>query len=378
MKKILLFARDPGGANAISPLDSKLRARGYEVLLYGKDAALAQYRNSGLTGRDLALEAPVVSVDAYRSFLQSVQPDFILTGTGSDDFAEKFFWQAAEQLKIPCFAILDHWFNYGIRFSPYKLVEQDRYEQDRRHPYLPTRILVMDEAVREAMLAEGFTPDRIRVAGQPHFDALREQAERFGPQTRHDYRQQYALTERDFLLAFISENITEPEKGDDLSKYYWGYTERSVFRNLMTALRPLADQGDRRVHVVVKPHPNETWDAYSELIAELAGGKLTASIDKAVHPVALCKAADLICGMSSMVLVEAVILGLQVLSVQIGLVREDPFILSRKGILSSILDPAELRQELAARLSGAKAATAEFPVPAGAAERIIGWMEEWL
>ena len=59
-------------------------------------------------------------------------------------------------MTIPSFAILDHWFNYGIRFSAYKLVEQELYEQDKQHPFLPNRILVMDDEVRAAMIQEGF------------------------------------------------------------------------------------------------------------------------------------------------------------------------------------------------------------------------------
>ena len=62
MKRILLFARDPGGANAIAPLVDKLKLRGYEPLLYGKDAALKQYRGNGLEGRDLAREVPAMGV----------------------------------------------------------------------------------------------------------------------------------------------------------------------------------------------------------------------------------------------------------------------------------------------------------------------------
>lgn len=39
MKKILLFSRDPGGANTIVPLVSELSKK-YSVMLFGKDKAL--------------------------------------------------------------------------------------------------------------------------------------------------------------------------------------------------------------------------------------------------------------------------------------------------------------------------------------------------
>ncbi len=377
MKKVLLFARDPGGANAVAPLAPELKLRGHEPLLYGKDAALKQYLAYGQVGLDLAAAAPEMSVESYAIFLHRLTPDFLITATGSDDFAEKLLWQAAERLGIPCFAILDHWFNYGIRFSPYKLVEQDLYEQDKRHPFLPSRILVMDEEVRAAMIGEGFAAERILVSGQPHFDSLRRQAERFDAEEIRRYRTGLGLADSDFLIGFISENITEPEKGDDLTKYYWGYTERSVFGEVMDALQEATAATGRRVHVLVKPHPNEMIDAYSDLIVAKAGGFVSAGIDPAVHPVKLCKAVDLVCGMSSMVLVESVILGLPVLSAQIGLIRDNPFILDQKGVIRSVLDRRELQRKLTEVLTGVAVEAAKFSVPAGAAERIIRWMEEW-
>jgi hypothetical protein len=50
--------------------------------------------------------------------------------------------------------------------------------------------------------------------------------------------------------------------------------------------------------------------------------------------------------MSSMFLIESVILGKPVISVQIGLNNKNPFILNRRGIIKSILDEDSLFMEL--------------------------------
>ena len=78
-----------------------------------------------------------------------------------------------------------------------------------------------------------------------------------------------------------------------------------------------------------------------------------------------------------MVLVEAVILGLPVLSVQIGLRHDNPFILDKKGVVRSILQRRELQDKMTGYLTGRSMEPAKFSVPTGAAERIIKWMEEW-
>ena len=62
--KVLLFARDPGGANAVVPLAPILAERGHQVLLYGKDAALKQYLVYGQAGLDLAAAAPDILFSA--------------------------------------------------------------------------------------------------------------------------------------------------------------------------------------------------------------------------------------------------------------------------------------------------------------------------
>ena len=80
--KVLLFARDPGGANAVVPLAPILTERGHEVLLYGKDAALKQYLAYGQAGLDWAEAVPEMTVDSYAGFLQQLAPDFLITATG--------------------------------------------------------------------------------------------------------------------------------------------------------------------------------------------------------------------------------------------------------------------------------------------------------
>lgn len=58
------------------------------------------------------------------------------------------------------------------------------------------------------------------------------------------------------------------------------------------------------------------------------------------------KSADLICGMSSMFLLESIICGKPVLSIEIGLKRENPFVLDRIGSCKSILSEKELLENL--------------------------------
>src|SRR4030065_819068 len=101
--KILLFSRDPGGANTIFPLIDPLKESGFLISLYGKDFALNRYKQSGFEGKNIMDEISFITVESLISFLKANSPDFIITGTSENDFTEKYMWKAAEQLHIPCF-----------------------------------------------------------------------------------------------------------------------------------------------------------------------------------------------------------------------------------------------------------------------------------
>ena len=55
LKKVLLFARDPGGANVIAPIYERLEGT-YELLLYAKEFAVHSLQAAGLPVKDLQQE----------------------------------------------------------------------------------------------------------------------------------------------------------------------------------------------------------------------------------------------------------------------------------------------------------------------------------
>ncbi|MCI8918703.1 MAG: hypothetical protein HFH29_08040 [Eubacterium sp.] len=68
--------------------------------------------------------------------------------------------------------------------------------------------------------------------------------------------------------------------------------------------------------------------------------------DRDTDSFSVLKAADLVCGMSSMFLLEAVICEKPIMSIEIGLRQENPFILEAAGICKSILDENTLYNKL--------------------------------
>ena len=374
MKKILLCARDPGGANTIIPLVEKLSQK-YEVLLYGKDTALEKYKQYQLEGMDIVKEVKDIEKEEISRFLQVKKPDFIITGTSADDNTEKFLWNEGKKLGIPSFAILDQWVNYGIRFSKYGVSEMEMYWKDKTFPFLPTRIMVMDSYAKECMKQEGIPEEIITVSGQPYFDQFLKDMEQITDKTVERCKEQWSARKDEIVMVFASEPISKTYRIEEGEDGVWGYTERTIFQVFRNTLEKVARQKKQHVRVMVRPHPKEDRVWWEEQLtdAEYVSYGLDSTKDSKVT----IQGADVICGMSSMFLIESAMCQKPILSIQIGLKQENSFILEKKGVLKSILEEPVLEEALG------KVIERQYPIcnidiPQGADDRIISEMERWI
>lgn len=78
------------------------------------------------------------------------------------------------------------------------------------------------------------------------------------------------------------------------------------------------------------------------MVERYHGSGFTITVNNDVDSLELIAVSDLVCGMSSMFLLEAAIAGKQILSIQIGLKRDNPFVLDKTGLSKSVLSPNEL------------------------------------
>lgn len=367
-KKVLLFSRDPGGANTIIPLVSKLEQK-YEVLLFGKDIALQKYEQNQLSFQDIKKEYNNINIDSMKSFLKKYNPDFIITGTSADDNTEKYLWKAGEALDIPSFAILDQWVNYGIRFSKYSVSQAAEYQKNKIHSFMPTRILVMDKYAKREMLLEGIPEEKILVSGQPYFDCFIEQMEKINQDMVLKCKE-IIKSENNPVIVFVSEPIC---KTYGENRNYWGYTEETIFQEFHTALKKVTEQLHQKVKVLIRPHPKEELEEWNDRLENTK--YISYEIDKDLDGKVVIKMADIICGMSSMFLIESVLCNKNIISIQIGLKKENPFVLDRKGVIKSILSGEELERKMQYFLKGEKEQY-QWDVPDCAVEKVIQLMEE--
>ncbi|WP_130472751.1 hypothetical protein [Candidatus Magnetaquicoccus inordinatus] len=338
-KTILLFARDPGGANAIAPLVVPLRNRGFSVSLFGKDVALKTFDEAGLVAQDILRVISPITPESVMGLLHDNQPDFLFTGTSADDMAEKYLWQAARELGIPSFAILDQWINYGLRFSRHGVSELAAFHAHPILEFLPDKICVMDDFAKQEAIQEGLEADRIIVTGQPYFETVLKRAQSLIP----SFRRIHAVSGNTLLLVFASEPITTTYHETESGPHFWGYTELSILRSVLTALSQLPDLDT--LCLVIRPHPKEGRAHFDSLLNDISPS-FRVLVDSTSPSLDLICSSDLVIGMSSMFLLEASLVGQRILSVQIGLHRPDPFVLSRMGVTKSVTLEHDLFEKL--------------------------------
>ena len=373
-KRILVCSRDPGGTNAVVQLIGPLRALGYEVAVYGKDAAIPIYRKQGIECTGITEVLPVVTAESAAELSKKVSADMILTGTSSEDFTERCFWQAAERNGIPSFAVLDQWVNYALRFLPQGETAENHVPTNGSL-ILPSTLFIMDEFAKREMRDLGMEENRLVVTGQPFFDYVRESGDRYSAEDIRNLRRTLMGGKPGVLIVFASQPISKLYRENGLGEDYWGYTEKTILGNIAHCLDVLAESSDSAITLVVRLHPKE--DVVSQE-GERPGerGGIRWVFDRDTDSNLLLKASDLVIGMFSMVLLEAAILGKNFLSVQIGLKRENPLVFDRMGTVKSILTQAELALSLKRVLSSEAGAPPDLGIQFGATRRIIDYLTE--
>lgn len=323
--RILLFSCEPGGAEALTPVVRLLAATPhYSVILTGYGEGLKRFSLRGL---------PVTQIQPIRiepkNLVTLYQPDLVITSATSlpeRDMSEKNLWINARTAGVPSIAFLDQWQNYAVRFSGVTPEERLRY--------LPDVINCIDELGQTEMLQEGFPKDRLYPLGHPYLASLKEEASRID---REEIARKFGPTAQKIHL-FVSEAIKE---------YYGqqrGYDQYDALKIVLEYL----EKTDPKSRLLIKLHPKDQLDSYTQL---LEGSGLDVRIVRnELTPMECIILADKVYGMSSIMLIEALILGRPVVSIQPNLQGVDPFVLTRMGVIPRI-DCLENLSHLAAQNS---------------------------
>ena len=354
MKKILFYARDPGSVNVTIPIINKLKCQSdFNLIVFAKEYAVARFEREGI-GTEILL---INSVEDAISVLNKENPDIVITGSSLDDYTERYLWKASEYLKIPSYAIMDQWILLGIRFSKYDYRGIEEYRSTLTHDYFPRRILVMDDVAKKRLIEDNVPEGNIIVTGQPHFDEV---------------RRNYGLAEKKKKLSDVKTIVFASEpKIKDGEVTHLGYSERSIFENILETVVFLSNKYNFKYSIIIRPHPRENADSWSDILYNK-----DVFVDKETDSFTLMKNADLVCGMSSMFLVEAAICRVPIVSCLIGLKSESPFVFDQIGVYRSCRNREELSDQIKKTLIDGKPADLKVDFIENATDKTVKYIME--
>lgn len=341
--RTLAAATFAGGANVLLPVLRKLQLQPEVRLRVVAERQALQI----LSEQGIPVEEPPPAPKERDLFLRSLfrkeAPDTLLLGTSRGASIEKELLRIGQERGIPSLAVVDHWSHYKARFL----------EPGSRQLRLPTRIALMDTQALERAVADGLPRKILKVTGQPHLQylatALRDPAlQRHARKLRDTWLQD----EQGPLLLFCSELFSENR----------GYAQTDALEGLAEALdlleKDAPPRAPARPKLVVKLHPKESRAPFQAGPASRRRGFLLVEVE-AAWPCLL--AADVLVGMTSMMLLEGAIAGRPAISYQPAQGRAVPFIGTETGVVRAARTVKELAAHLSALMEAPPRASAQRP-----------------
>lgn len=312
-KRLLFFSCEPGGAEVLIPVIELLRKnRDYETVVLGYGYALERFSGKNISG----VEINPIEKDNFELFSR-FSPNLIFSSAASmpsKDMSEKFMWHNAKKMGIPTIAFLDQWQNYALRFSG--------SSKEEMLTYLPDYVNCINDIAKNEMIREGFPSDILVILGHPYLSSLKSE---YASLNSNNVREELNISDGQEVILFVSEAIYE-HYGNRR-----GYNQYEVIEGF---LRHMAEEYAGAA-ILLKLHPKDEIRKY--FYVQKRYEKLDLRVlSNEFSPVSCLKASDRVYGMTSLMLIEAYILGKPVVSLQPNLQVEDPLVLSRYGFIPRI------------------------------------------
>jgi len=283
MTSIVLIGNDHGGAVLLScMLDEMLKH--YDLRALASGPAYDLWKRSAITIED-------IGVNDLKARLKYLQPDLIVTGTSHYSELERSSWIAAQDLNIPSLAVIDAWVNFPERFtrlSDNTLIRPDAFTAIDQHTETQIRDLLGDQV-------------RSYVTGHPHLEGI---------VIRHHNRSQKPRGNTPPKVMFFSNPV-----------HAVGY-EVGSYRNQFDAIEMLFEacaSSKEKLVLGIKPHPREPhdqWQAWAQRHKNAFAQGWVRFEDAASED--LIENSDIVAGITSMALVEGVLMNKSVLSIQLS------------------------------------------------------------
>lgn len=339
MSDVLIFIEDPGAANYAAHLPWALAERGLNAELYAVGKGKEQLQALGVDCTELP------SNTGAEELFASVAPRLVLVGTSENkDTLGLEIISLGQKAGIPTVGVVDGPANPEHRF---------RGRGETPLKFAPDWIFVADSTTAQAYVALGHPEDRVISCGHPHYDHVREVRSALESRDRFALRQQLLprMPPERHVLLFAAEQFGGLHEAQFRRTEAYTLAGRGESqergRIVIEELLDAVDELDVRPYIVLRLHPRNRPDDFIDYANEID------ATSRAGDPLEIVYAADLVVGMTSMLLVEAALLGRPTLSILPRQCERGWLPSIGAGITSCATRPSEIRMELRNSFSGA-------------------------
>ena len=334
----LIHVEDPGAANFVGGLPMALETLGLTARVIAEGKAAEHLRHLGV-----AFETPVPSATA-KDVIDDADPRGVVVGTSENPGSRGL-------------SLMDHGrrrglVTVGIVDGPANPRWRFRGGSSDPLAHAPDHIFVPDAGIADAYIELGMARDRVKVCGHPGFDTVRRQRELLISEGRENVRQRLwpELRPEYPLAMFVSElsDGFEPEqyrRSSDYTLSGWGGSDARSDIAIEEFLDATAASGVAP-HLVLRLHPKETDGA------EPAHASRFDLVSRAEPPLEAVFAADAVVGMTSVLLLEAALLGRPVVSIVPRAVEKAWLPADASAYLACVATREEVRESVADALYG--------------------------
>lgn len=298
--EILIYGEDPGAVNYLAPLPDALETAGFNPS-FRLAPSVSAY------ARDRQISHTVYDGENPASLVASAQPGLLIIGTSENpDSPGLALLDAARNAHTPTLGVIDMAVNAHRRF---------RGRSGMSLTHTPDQLAVPDTATALAYEDLGMDPAIIHVVGHPHYDVIRKRQQDLQGEDRAALRARLlpdAPADRP-VWVFIGEGVDQldPSESHRSEAYTLSGHGGSSFRTsiVLEELFDAVEHLNPAPWIVLRLHPKMTPADFAPF-RDRAG-----AISDGGDPLPLVWAADAIIGMTSMLMLEAHLLGRPTLSI---------------------------------------------------------------
>ena len=324
-RTVLFLSRDAGGVKSIIPVIESLSGRaGVDTVVVSHPLSRFLYEERNIQSKPLEDSGYFEKPDnAISAILHEIQPDVVVSGSSMPSpeepvTVEQRLVKAARECRVPTILLQDTWAHFLERFSA------DGKNIDLK--IVPDKICVLDAHALDDLEKIGVPRSRLVVTHNPWYDGVVSKSKKLKKVSRQGIQ-----------ILFASQPIIENKPIKE-----WGYTQESLFLELLGSLERCPSFGSKEILVWVHPRECSTrWAPSSLLIPESIQVKISEE-----RSAEIMKNVDFIVTGHSTVVYEALYYDTPCISLRIGGASLEPLFTDDLGLTTLIETREELDQYL--------------------------------